>query len=190
MITPTEVHPADKFTAAVRDFHTPKSITDVRAWFGLVNQVSYAFSMTTAMSPFRHLLKPSTPFQWTDKLAEALHTSKLHICHNIEKGVQIFDKDRPTCLATDWHGLLVDSETLQVPLKGPILLPRRVAYHSCGIKVYSRCRVQICPRRGGGPGRGRCPRQSLTLHPRVQQPHSSSGPQTTENLWGSDIPNP
>ena len=101
-ITPTEVRPANKFTAAVRDFPTPKSITDVRAWFGLVNQVSYAFSMTTAMSPFRHLLKPSTPFQWTDKLAEALHTSKLHICHNIEKGVQIFDKDRPTCLATDW----------------------------------------------------------------------------------------
>ncbi len=67
-----------------------------------------------------------------------------------------------------------------MPLQGPILLPRRVAYHSRGIKIYSRCRVQIRPRRGGGP------RQNLTLRPRVQRPHSSSGPQTTaENLWGS-----
>ena len=122
-ITPTEVRPANKFTAAVRDFPTPKSITDVRAWFGLVNQVSYAFSMTTAMSPFRHLLKPSTPFQWTDKLAEALHTSKLHICHNIEKGVQIFDKDRPTCLATDWSrdgmGFWLTQKHCKCPSKDP-----------------------------------------------------------------------
>ena len=122
-ITPTEVRPADKFTAAVRDFPTPKSITDVRAWFGLINQVSYAFSMTAAMSPFRHLLKPSTPFQWTDKLAEALHTSKLHICHNIEKGVQIFDKDRPTCLATDWSrdgmGFWLTQKHCRCPSKDP-----------------------------------------------------------------------
>ena len=101
-ITPTGVRPADKFTAAVKEFPTPKCITDIRAWFGLVNQVSYAFSMTAAMTPFRHLLKPSTPFLWTDQLAEALAASKNHICSSIEKGVQIFDKGRPTCLATDW----------------------------------------------------------------------------------------
>ena len=101
-VTPTELRPADKFTAAVRKFPTPKGITDIRAWFGLVNQISYAFSMTAAMSPFRHLLRPSTPFLWTDQLAEAFAASKNHICSSIEKGVQIFDKGRPTCLATDW----------------------------------------------------------------------------------------
>ena len=73
-VTPTEVRPADKFTAAIRDFPTPPSITDVRARFGLVNQVSYSFAMTAAMLPFRELLKPSTPFEWTDKLSDALTT--------------------------------------------------------------------------------------------------------------------
>ncbi len=101
-ITPTEVRPADKFTAAIRDFPTPTNITDIRAWFGLVNQVSYAFSMTSAMAPFRHLLKTTTPFEWTEELEEALTTSKLHICHAITEGVNIFDRNRPTCLATDW----------------------------------------------------------------------------------------
>jgi hypothetical protein len=122
-ITPTEVRPSDKFLASIRDFPTPKGITDIRAWFGLVNQVSYSFSMTTAMLPFRSLLKPSTPFQWTPELAEALKASKAHICHSIEMGVQIFDKDRPTCLATDWSkdgiGFWLTQKHCQCPSKDP-----------------------------------------------------------------------
>ena len=101
-VTPTEVRPANHFTDAIRKFPTPANITDVRAWFGLVNQVSYAFAMTTAMLPFRELLKPSTPFQWSDELTKALETSKAHICQAIQGGVEIFDKGCPTCLFTDW----------------------------------------------------------------------------------------
>ena len=88
--------------AAIRDFPTPANTTDVRAWFGLVNQVSYSFAMTAAMLPFRELLKPSTPFEWTDELSDALTASKDYICSSIRTGVEIFDKGRPTCLATDW----------------------------------------------------------------------------------------
>ena len=102
VISPTEVRPADHFTNAIREFPTPKNLTDVRALFGLVNQVAYSFSMTEAMLPFRDLLKPSTPFQWTDSLSASLEASKEHICQAINKGVQIFDKGRPTCLSTDW----------------------------------------------------------------------------------------
>ena len=102
VISPTEVRPADHFTKSIREFSTPNNITDVRAWFGLVNQVSYSFTMTEAMLPFRDLLKPSTPFQWTDTLSASLEASKEHICQAINKGVQIFDKGRPTCLSTDW----------------------------------------------------------------------------------------
>ena len=101
-ISPTEVRPADKYLQAIMQFPTPSSITDIRSWFGLVNQVSYTFSMTAAMQPFRSLLKPSTPFRWTDQLAEAFQASKIHICDQIQTGVQIFDRGRPTCLATDW----------------------------------------------------------------------------------------
>ena len=35
-------------------------------------------------------------------LAEAFAASKQYICEHIRVGVQIFDKDHPTCLATDW----------------------------------------------------------------------------------------
>ena len=101
-ISPTEVRPANKYLQSIMQFPTPSSITDIRSWFGLVNQVSYTFAMTAAMQPFRALLKPSTPFRWTDQLAEAFQTSKIHICDQIQTGVQIYDKDRPTCLATDW----------------------------------------------------------------------------------------
>ena len=101
-VTPNEVRPSDKFTAAIREFPTPRNITDVRAWFGLVNQVSYTFAMTKTMLPFRDLLRPTTPFRWTDELSKAMDASKLHICSKIQSGVEIFDKGRPTCLATDW----------------------------------------------------------------------------------------
>ncbi|XP_066931785.1 uncharacterized protein [Clytia hemisphaerica] len=101
-ITLDSVRPAPSMLRAITDFPTPKNITDVRSWFGLINQVSYAFSMTETMLPFRELLKPKTPFCWTDELQHAFEQSKLHIVSEIEKGVKIFDKGLPTCLATDW----------------------------------------------------------------------------------------
>ena len=101
-ITRTEVKPCKKYLRAIADFPTPTGITDIRAWFGLVNQVAYAFSMTSVMSPFRSLLKPSSPFTWTPELQQAFDASKTEITCRIQEGVRIFDKHRPTCLATDW----------------------------------------------------------------------------------------
>ena len=101
-ITLTEVKPSAKYLQSISQFPTPQGITDIRAWFGLVNQVAYAFSMTSVMSPFRALLKPSAPFTWNTELQEAFDASKKEICSRIQEGVRIFEKSRPTCLATDW----------------------------------------------------------------------------------------
>ena len=101
-ITQTEVRPCKKYLQAIADFPTPSGITDIRAWFGLVNQVAYAFSMASVMSPFRSLLKPSSPFTWSPELQLAFDASKKEICSRIQEGVRIFDKNRQTCLATDW----------------------------------------------------------------------------------------
>ena len=101
-ITPTAVKPSRKYVRAISDFPTPRNITDVRSWFGLVNQVSYTFSMTATMAPFRELLQPSKTFEWNDTHVAAFTKSKLVITDEIQKGVQIFDKTKPTCLATDW----------------------------------------------------------------------------------------
>lgn len=101
-ITPTAVKPSRKYVWAISDFPTPRNITDVRSWFGLVIQVSYTFSMTATMAPFRELLQPSKTFEWNDTHAATFAKLKLVITEEIQKGVQIFDKIKPTCLATDW----------------------------------------------------------------------------------------
>ena len=36
--------PLKKMLEAVKNFPTPKNITDVRSWFGLINQLAYAFA--------------------------------------------------------------------------------------------------------------------------------------------------
>ena len=106
-ITNDTVRPCKKYIRAISDFPILQSLTDVRSWFGLVNQVSYAFSMADVMLPFRELLKPSNKFHWDDTLQHAFEQSKLTIIDEIHNGVKIFDKTKPTCLATDWskHGI-------------------------------------------------------------------------------------
>ncbi len=92
-ITPTTVKPCQKYVRAISDFPTPKNLTDVRSWFGLVNQVSYAFSMTVAMAPFHELLKPTQKFEWTASHDAAFRESKRVIAQEIQHGVEIFDKN-------------------------------------------------------------------------------------------------
>ena len=101
-ITPDSVRPCKQYLNAILEFPTPRTITDVRSWFGLLNQVSYAFSVADRMLPFRQLLRFGTPFKWTDELNNLFEESKLVIIQEIEEGVKIFDPTKPTCLATDW----------------------------------------------------------------------------------------
>ena len=101
-ITPTSVKPCADSLKAIAEFPSPKNITDIRSWFGLINQVSYAFASAERMLPFRNLLKPATPFHWNDQLEDLFNESKAIIIKEIQNGVTIFDKSRTTCLATDW----------------------------------------------------------------------------------------
>ena len=101
-ITATSVRPCSRYLQAIRDFPTPRNITDVRSWFGLINQVAYAFSVADKMHPFRQLLRPGTPFRWDSQLDQLFEDSKVVITREIENGVRIFDPSKSTCLATDW----------------------------------------------------------------------------------------
>lgn len=101
-IGPTTVRPCPRSTEAIQNFPAPHNITDMRSWFGLVNQVSYAFASADRMKPFRQFLKPGTRFQWTAQLQALFEETKSLIVNEVHKGVEIFDKSRPTCLATDW----------------------------------------------------------------------------------------
>ena len=70
------IRPTEQYKQAILDFPVPKCISDARSWFGLINQVDYCFSKSLLMAPFRHLLKPSTKFDWTSELGECFEESK------------------------------------------------------------------------------------------------------------------
>ena len=101
VITPTDIQRSDKHIRAIRDFLTPQNITDIRSWFGLINQVSYCDPLRNDMAPFCKHLKPSSTFYWDDQLQQVFEQPKAVILDKITEGVRIFDSKRVTCLATD-----------------------------------------------------------------------------------------
>ena len=89
-------------TESIRNFPAPKNITQARAFFGLVEQVLFAFSKCEDMRHFRHLLSPKTQFVWTEELEREFVLAKARIVRKIEKGVTMFKVDRVTALVCDW----------------------------------------------------------------------------------------
>ena len=101
-ITPTGVSPSDKILSAIRDFPTPTSSTDARSWFGLVNQVAWAYSLSPIMEPFRELVKSNNIFHWDNILDKLFEDTKSLIISKVEEGIQAFDVNRQTRLQPDW----------------------------------------------------------------------------------------
>ena len=87
---------------SIQEFPTPNNVTDIRSWFGLVTQVSYAFSQAPVMAPFRELLSKKAPFYWDDALQSIFEQTKIVILETIKDGVQTFSTNKTTCLATDF----------------------------------------------------------------------------------------
>ena len=96
------VEPLPKHLEAIQSFPKPQSTTDIKSWFGLVNQVSQYAQLRDIMAPFRKFLSPRTRFEWNATLDETFERSKSLITESIRHGVQIFDIKRPTCLRPDW----------------------------------------------------------------------------------------
>ena len=101
-VTSSTVEPLPKYIDAIRNFPAPTNVTDVRAWFGLTNQVAHYAQLRDLVEPMRPLLRKSARFEWTAELEDAFQSSKEKIVQAIIKGVEIFDKNRVTCLPTDW----------------------------------------------------------------------------------------
>ena len=101
-ISPDSIEPLPRYIDAIKSFPTPKNSTDVRSWFGLINQVSNYAQLRSVLAPFRKFLSPKCKFQWSDELDDCFVKSKGVIIEAIKLGVQIFDLDRITCLRPDW----------------------------------------------------------------------------------------
>merc|ERR1711864_59780 len=78
-LTADGIKPTEDTCKAIWDFPRPTDITGVRSWFGLVEQVSFAFSKTALMEPFRVLLKPKSEFLWTEPMQHAFDRAKTEI---------------------------------------------------------------------------------------------------------------
>jgi len=100
-ITEHSIKPLQKFIDPILRFPTPSKLTDIRSWFGLVNQVSHYDKLSSIKEPFKHLLSPKTKFVWTSQLDKAFKLSKPYVVESIRKGVEIYDPCRHTCLQPD-----------------------------------------------------------------------------------------
>ena len=101
-ISDSSIKPLPRYLDAIRSFPVPTSTTDVRSWFGLVNQVSNYAQLRDIMAPFRVFLKKNQKFYWNADLDRVFQTSKAAIVQMIKHGVQIFDIKKLTCLRPDW----------------------------------------------------------------------------------------
>ena len=54
----------------------PQSITDIRSWFGLVNQVANYAQLRNLLQPFKPFLSFKRKFEWLDELFETFISSK------------------------------------------------------------------------------------------------------------------
>ena len=94
-------------TTSVTPWGRYQYITDIRSWFGLVNQLSPFVSLTPLMEPFRELLKPSPQHKgktvfWNEEMQINFEQTKEKICSLIHDGLTFFDTSKPTACVTDW----------------------------------------------------------------------------------------
>ena len=75
-ITPTRVTSSDRMLSLNTDFQKPTNLTSAHLWFGLVNQVPWAYAISPVMQPFRDLIKPNQAFYWHDTLDHLFESSK------------------------------------------------------------------------------------------------------------------
>ena len=105
-IGPDYVKPSKKFFTAINDLSRPETITDVRAFFGLVEQVAYTCYCSDIMAPFRELLKPGNAdkgkIRWDAELDKAFAEAKVAMIEAMEEGVRIYDMNLPTAVSSDW----------------------------------------------------------------------------------------
>ena len=105
LISKDEVKPSQKILESISDFPVPKTISDIRGWFGLVNQVAPFFANRRVMEPFRELLKPPAKGKkvyWDDNLTKLFEESKQVIIEAIREGIKCFRTGEWTCLMPDF----------------------------------------------------------------------------------------
>ena len=93
-------------TDAISRFPTPSNRTNLRSFFGLVNQLSASTSTVAGLlAPLRPLLSTKNDFVWASEHDQAFHNAKKSL--TAAPTLAFFDASKPTRLCTDAsrHGL-------------------------------------------------------------------------------------
>ena len=93
-------------TDAITEFPTPSNRTDLRSFFGLVNQLSSSTNaIASLLTPLRPLLSTKNDFLWSPDHQQAFKTIKNAL--TVAPVLSYFDINKPTRLCTDAsrHGL-------------------------------------------------------------------------------------
>ena len=100
VVSDTGVEPDNEKVAAIKNFPRPQNITDLRSYFGLVNQLGgFVPDLAHALQPLRSLLKKDTNYQWQPEHTTAFEESKAILTSPLI--VHHFDPTLPTELLTD-----------------------------------------------------------------------------------------
>ena len=101
-----QYQPGEELIKSITDFQMPSqpSITDVRSWFGLVNQVAPFLAVAPLMEPFRELLKKpaSKSVYWDTQLRGIFEETRSTIRQLASEGLRYYDITRPTMVITDY----------------------------------------------------------------------------------------
>ena len=101
-----EYKPTDERLAAIRNFRMPDkpSISDIRSWYGFVNQLAPFLATAPIMNDFRELLKKprGKSVYWDEQLRGKFCRAQDTICQLAKDGLAYYDKTRPTIAITDW----------------------------------------------------------------------------------------
>ena len=155
-ITADGVVPSEKILSAITDFPPPTDLTSARAWFGLVNQVSWAYAVSPIMQPFRDPIKPNQQFYWDDNLEILFESSKNTIINLVKDGIKSFDLACQTCIQPDWSkegiGYLLLQKHCQCTQKSPVCCKDGWTLIFAGSRFTNNAESNYSPIEGGGIG--------------------------------------
>ena len=92
--------------AAVKDWPTPMTLKEVRAFIGFANFYRRFIKDFSVMAcPLHDLTKKDTPWTWGSAQQEAFNAIKWKFCSELI--LKVYDPELPTCIKVDASGFAV-----------------------------------------------------------------------------------
>ncbi len=91
------LHPTDEKTKAISEAPSPKDVSELRSWLGLVNYYgSFLDNLSTKLEPLYSLLKQDTPWNWSaecqaafDECKRQLQSTKVLVYYDLSKPIRL-----------------------------------------------------------------------------------------------------